>query len=245
MSSPTATAAPSRDELLAASQRRAQASLSEDQAEELRFDKERDTRQTFRRLLDPGILRGVEKKTAMASIKTLLTISENLLSQPDNDKFKQFKPTNTLIKKTLVDVKGALEYAVEMGFRADVQNFQPYYVFNPRKTTELRIGAAVLREALDRESEKEERTSRAKAQEKGALSLQAQQVKLAFEDDRKRKAMQDKLDKERRQAREAAAAVPTSPSSMEPDFPGGIPLQGGRTLSSPPPYQDEEDSASE
>jgi hypothetical protein len=71
MSSPTytAAAAPSRDEILAASQRRIQETLSSEQTEDLRFDKERDTRQTFRRLLDPGILRGVEKKTAMASMK--------------------------------------------------------------------------------------------------------------------------------------------------------------------------------
>ncbi|KAF8592348.1 hypothetical protein K439DRAFT_1266502, partial [Ramaria rubella] len=159
---------------------------------------ERDTRQTFRRLLDPGILRGVDKKTALASMKTLLTISENLLQEPDNEKYRQFKPTNNLIKRTLVDVKGALEYAVAMGFKADIRDFQPYYVFNDRKTTELRIGASVIKEALEREAEKEERNIRAKQLQKGDAELQAKQVRLAFEDDRKRKALQDKLDKERR-----------------------------------------------
>lgn len=39
-------------------------------------------------------------------------ISDNLLREPDNAKFQQFKPTNNAIKKRLVDVKGALEYAV-------------------------------------------------------------------------------------------------------------------------------------
>jgi hypothetical protein len=80
------------------------------------------------------------------------------------------------------------------------------------------------------------------------MSLTASfKVKLAFEDDRKRKALQDKLDRERRIAREIAAAQlaaagprassPTSPTLMPGD---GVPLQGGRALSSPPPYQDEE-----
>ena len=60
---------PSREEILAASQRRLQTTLTTDDAEQIRFEKERDTRQMFRRLLDPGILRGVEKKTAMSSMK--------------------------------------------------------------------------------------------------------------------------------------------------------------------------------
>ena len=39
-----------------------------------------------------------------------------------------------------------------MGFRAEVENFQPYYVFHssPKKLADLRIGASVLEEALDR-----------------------------------------------------------------------------------------------
>jgi hypothetical protein len=39
-------------------------------------------------------------------------IAENLLREPDNPKFRQFKPTNTIIKRDLVSPKGALEYAV-------------------------------------------------------------------------------------------------------------------------------------
>ena len=79
MSSPT----PSRDDLLAASQRRAESHLSEEQVEEIRFDQERDTRQAFRRLLDPGILRGVEKKTALASIKVNFeAIDQWFMSRP-------------------------------------------------------------------------------------------------------------------------------------------------------------------
>lgn len=45
-------------------------------------------------------------------IQTLSTIAENLLREPDNAKFQQFKPTNTTIKHRLVDPKGTLEYAI-------------------------------------------------------------------------------------------------------------------------------------
>ena len=42
----------------------------------------------------------------------MLTISGNLLKEPDNPKYGQFKTENNVIKKTLVEVRGALEYAV-------------------------------------------------------------------------------------------------------------------------------------
>lgn len=42
----------------------------------------------------------------------LSTIAENLLNDRENEKFRKFKPTNNLIKKNLVEVKGAVEYAV-------------------------------------------------------------------------------------------------------------------------------------
>lgn len=61
--------APSREELLAASQRRLQGPLSAEDAEQLKFEQERDTRQMFRRLLDPGILRGADRKTALSTMK--------------------------------------------------------------------------------------------------------------------------------------------------------------------------------
>ena len=69
MSSTDSQSSPSREELLAASQRRLQTTLSPEDAEQIKFERERDARQMFRRLLDPGILRGVDKKTAMSSIK--------------------------------------------------------------------------------------------------------------------------------------------------------------------------------
>lgn len=158
-------------------------------------------------MIDPGIMRGADKNTALATLKILLKIGENLMSEPDNIKYQQFKPTNTIIKKNLVDVKGAMEYAVAMGFRADVQDFQPYYVFDPSCSKELRIGAEVVREALTRETEKEERVQKYRKEEKSLKQLQAEQVKLAFQDDRKRRALQDKLARERRNA--ASSGVPT------------------------------------
>ena len=52
------------------------------------------------------------KADPLGRTQTLTTIAENLLREPDNLKYQQFKPTNDLIKRRLVDTKGTLEYAV-------------------------------------------------------------------------------------------------------------------------------------
>jgi hypothetical protein len=148
------------------------------------FDANHPKRIEFRRLVDPGIIRPNSKEVALRSLHTLSKIAENLLHEPDNPKFRQFKSTNTIIKRDLVDPKGALEYAVAMGFRPEVDHFQPYYTFNKKHMTELRIGAAILREAIQA-TEKEEdeglKVRTAKAEEE----MRIKRAKEAFLDDRK------------------------------------------------------------
>ena len=51
---------------------------------------------------------------------------------------------------------------------AQVENFQPFYVFNKRRMNDLKIGAAIIKEALDRELPKEEQAARKRAEEKAA-----------------------------------------------------------------------------
>lgn len=135
------------DAIAAAAERRSQAQPVQTTAAQLSAEHER--RQLFRRLIDPGISRPNSKEQYFASlkvsliyvcmlenrdlkcgVKTLSTIAENLLKDPDNPKFRQFKvcsrsthiileltfmkPTNTVIKKNLVETKGALEYAIQV-----------------------------------------------------------------------------------------------------------------------------------
>lgn len=100
------------------------------------FDKDHDRRQEFRRLVDPGITRPNSREVAYEAIKvrswplvsviahagstnnmhkTLLTLAGNIIDHPEEDKHHRFKPTNTAIRRKIVDPKGSLEYAVEVG----------------------------------------------------------------------------------------------------------------------------------
>ncbi|KAK0468401.1 uncharacterized protein EV420DRAFT_1504284 [Desarmillaria tabescens] len=214
--SPAPVASPiSYDALREAAERRAQQQSNQPSAAQLAAEHER--RQTFRRLLDPGITRPNSKEQALASMKTLLMISENLLREPENPKFQQFKPTNGIIKRNLIDPKGALEYAIELGFRPEVKNFQPFYTFHPRHMDSLRIGSAILKEAFDLETEKQERAALARKEEKAVAAAAANKVKLAFMDDRKSKIEADRREKALREARLAAAAARGSEPSTSPE----------------------------
>ncbi|KZT26917.1 hypothetical protein NEOLEDRAFT_1061920 [Neolentinus lepideus HHB14362 ss-1] len=244
-----------RDSVAAAAVRRSQQQAQLD--EEIRYAHEHKKRQEFRRLIEPGIFTRNSDEVSVAALRTLSTLADNLLREPDNPKFQRFKSTNDMIKRRLIAPKGALEYAIALGFRAEVEDFQPYYVHNKRYMDDLRIGAAIIHEILDRKSEHLERTKRWKEQEKAAAETVAKNVKLAFMDDRKSKALQDKREKEVREARAAAAVRPQSASPPVSPVASAVRIPGtGQTLSGqivhgddldiPPPYnQRSRDNTSE
>jgi hypothetical protein len=254
MSSPTAslpTSSISTEALAEAAERRNRQAKPQLTAAQLAAEHER--RQKFRRLIDPGITRPNAKERALSSLKTLLAISENLLREPENPKYQQFKPTNTIIKRDLIDPKGALEFAIELGFRPEVQNFQPYYTFQRHHIENLRTGATILKEYIDLEIEKQERSARAKKSEKEVHEAAAAKVKLAYMDDRKAKIMRDELEKEQRAGRAIAAAnraalQATSPrpgsSSPETSMPGSGHILGLTSIDEdePPAYENQSES---
>jgi len=164
------------------------------------FEQERDLRQQFRRLIDPGIVRPNNKEVVLKTLRTLSTIAENLLLDPENAKYQRFKPTNNIIKTSLVEVPGALEYAIAMGFRAEVENFQPYYVHSKRYMRDLRVGASIISEAIERENLKAHRALQNMASEKEARKGVAEKVKMNYLDDRKEKKLRDEMERQRRQA---------------------------------------------
>ncbi|OBZ70199.1 hypothetical protein A0H81_10039 [Grifola frondosa] len=179
------------------------------------FDANHEKRQEFRRMIDPGILRPNPRNVALESLQTLLKLADNILEHPDDTKYQKFKPTNANIKRRLVDPRGTLEYAVALGFHPEVVDFQPFYVFHKRHMSDLRIGAAIIKEALERELPKDEQQLQAKLAEKAAHAAAVAKVKQAFYDDRKSRAM---IDQRERQVR-AAAAARTSASPPAPASP--------------------------
>ncbi|KAL6309529.1 hypothetical protein BKA93DRAFT_757832 [Sparassis latifolia] len=206
------------------------------------FDHNHEKRQEFRRLIDPGILRPNAREIALEALQTLKQLADNIIKHPNDEKYYKFKPTNSKIKHLLVEPKGTLEYAVALGFHPKVENFQPYYMFNPRHMSDLRIGSAMLEEALERELSKEERARHAREAEKAASEAAVANIKQAFLDDRRSRALQARRERETREAIEAAARrraslPPASPPTTQAwDDASGRTLQDDADTGSPPPY---------
>ncbi|CAE6523176.1 unnamed protein product [Rhizoctonia solani] len=235
MSSPSSPKSPQQadpDRIAAAALQRLTLPVNPGESEELRYEHERPIRQKFRRLVDPGIVRDNSEADAKRALGVLLKLSENLLSDPENPKFREFKSTNNTIKRSLIEPKGAIEFAIEMGFRAAVQDFQPKYVWHssPENLTALRVARDVLKGHIELATSKEERANLGQQLAKSEKTAAVQNALLAFEDDRKRrKALDERLKRD---------GYPTTPSkppttTIPPASPQ-FSIQGeGQTLGSP------------
>lgn len=69
-----------------------------------------------------------------------------------------------------------------MGFRAEVENFQPFYVFHPspKKLADLRIGASVLEETLEKMEKAREQAKLNRVDPKAAAREVALKVCISF-----------------------------------------------------------------
>ena len=65
-----------------------------------------------------------------------------------------------------------------MGFRAEVEHFQPYYTHAKKYMRELGIGASIITETLERENIKTQRSIQNSATEKEAREGVAEKVKF-------------------------------------------------------------------
>ena len=57
-----------------------------------------------------------------------------------------------------------------------MDNFQPFYVFNPKKWSDLVVGAEIIKEKVELETRKQERSLRSREEEKGAAAAVANNV---------------------------------------------------------------------
>ncbi|KAG2056393.1 hypothetical protein BDR06DRAFT_909921 [Suillus hirtellus] len=238
MSSDT-NSSPDPEFLAAAAQRRS--AMTGPAGSDFELLRQHEQRQKFRRLIDPGILRPNSHEAAMASLKILSKISENLIREPENPKFRQFKSTNDTIRQRLIETKGALEYAIEMGFRPEVKEFQPLYVWNERKSEELRLGAQILQETIELAEKKSARSQTSAAETKAAAEAAKRNALLAFMDDRKTKMLRDQRDRHNREVRalhrpsvDGEGTISPSPPPSNAEMPGS-----GHVLSSSDPVVDE------
>ncbi|KAI0638194.1 hypothetical protein C8Q77DRAFT_416776 [Trametes polyzona] len=149
------------------------------------FDGEYDVRQRFRKRIDRDVLESNRSPAlAIRSLEIVLKLAENILEHPTEPRYRRFKISNEKIKKLVVEPKGVLQLVVDLGFREQVVDFEPCYVFRDKNTNELPVGASMIKEALARERKKVEEENAKRAREEEERKAHEEKIHLQFLDDR-------------------------------------------------------------
>ncbi|KAI0352951.1 hypothetical protein OH77DRAFT_749030 [Trametes cingulata] len=148
------------------------------------FDHEHDDRQRFRKRIDRDIIAANPPKVALQSLRVVLKLAENILAEPTNERFRRFKITNDTVRKSIMEPKGVLQLVVDLGFREKAENYDSYYVFNGQHVNLLRIGASIIKEALARESLREDEAVKL-AREQAEREEAWERARLRIKDDRR------------------------------------------------------------
>jgi len=63
-----------------------------------------------------------------SAVETLTTLVQNMLREPQNDKFRRVRATNETFKARLLSVKGGEEFLKALGFRDQTADFTRFLV---------------------------------------------------------------------------------------------------------------------
>ncbi|SJL14152.1 uncharacterized protein ARMOST_17607 [Armillaria ostoyae] len=213
-----------RDAVLQAAQRRsegqspASSPVTRDDPSFTDFDKGYQMRTELRRMIDVGILGMINdheaSKEGVASLKTLLKLANKIIENPDNEKYQRIKINNPTIKKDIMEVKGALEFAIKMGFRQrKVTEMEAYRVFIPKYRDDLVLCASLLEKAIERERLRVDEGLKL-ARENEEKEEQRAIAMKRFVDDRKKK---EENDRRERDARQSSNVVSTDSGTSNDD----------------------------
>lgn len=192
----------SRDAILAAVQSRTQPSpeTTPKSVEQLRA--ESGQRTGFYRVINSHIIDKTAKRDqALRTIDTLITLTDNIISNPNEQKYRSVKLRNPTIKRDVVDVNGGTDYLHLCKFASVRRDFQEFLVFpdspNPAQWSALKLGNEILKTAkiswtessesmenLRKKEEEEEEERKVKAmlkikEDREAVRVRAERESLA------------------------------------------------------------------
>ncbi|KAK0471544.1 hypothetical protein IW261DRAFT_834365 [Armillaria novae-zelandiae] len=209
-----------RDAVLQAAQRRSEGQspvsspVTRDDPSFTDFDKGYTMRIELRRMIDVGILGMVNdheaSKECVASLKTLLKLANNIIDNPEDEKFQRFKMNNPKIKKDIIEPKGVLQFAIKMGFRQKkVIDMEECRVFIPKYRDDLILCASLLKKAIEREqlrADENLKLARGKEEKEEQWAIAIKR----FLDDRKKREENDRREKEAKQSSNVLSPDPGS-----------------------------------
>lgn len=151
---------------------------------------DREIRAPFVAILHRQLLgRDIPVSKQQDCVQTLTTLLQNVLQNPEDEKFRKIRCGNKTIRTKVLDVKGALEFLTAAGWRKKVIDFEPYLLLapdtQPSEAQLKTLGAAidVLTGCLKTVAEKAERHEREKLLEKEDNNIRREKAKQDIESD--------------------------------------------------------------
>ncbi|KAF8907412.1 hypothetical protein CPB85DRAFT_840181 [Mucidula mucida] len=119
-------------------------------------DRGHGCRQRIRKMIDIDVLGMVgshpASKDGVESLKTLLALARGILDNPHDATKRRIRLNNNAVKKRILQPKGVLQLAIEMGFcRETVEEMQAIRVFEASNLAHLETCAHLINEAIIRE----------------------------------------------------------------------------------------------
>jgi hypothetical protein len=121
-------------------------------------------------------------------LETLLTILNNLLAHPEEEKYRRIRFSSQTLQKKVINTRGGLNFLYEVGFQKRVFEFQEFLVFDPSQDVHWQKTVTLARDLiLEKKQRLEEQQINAERRAKlleEEEKLYRQQVLQQIEDDK-------------------------------------------------------------
>ena len=145
--------------------------------------------------------------TALAALELLLKLTNNIIANPSEPKYRRFRSNNPKISQTILRCPGGQDVLVALGFRTKVMEFEEHWIAEETSVLmrTLAEAATVLENYCGLERTKVERNAKQRTDKLAGAS-----------DERQRTLMQIKEDEAERRERARLMHRSSDPQSAKP-----------------------------
>ncbi len=143
-----------------------------------------DNRKLVARALDTKVSQQ-DSPTAMAAIELLLKLANNIIANPDEPKYRQFRSNNPKIRQGVLRCPGGQDVLLALGFRTKVFEFEEHWVADetPVLMRTLAESIVVLENYRGLEQAKIDRLAKQRAEKLAGANDERQRTLMQIKED--------------------------------------------------------------
>ena len=136
-----------------------------------------------------------DSATAMAAIELLLKLANNIIANPDEPKYRQFRSNNPKIRQAILRCPGGQDVLLALGFRTKVVEFEEHWVADetPVLIRTLAESVVVLQNYRDLEQIKIDRLAKVREQKLAGANDERQKILMQIKEDEAERREQARL----------------------------------------------------